>query len=87
MKVTIEHDGKTNVYEDVKLFAGAVVMGGKASALSITDMESVDEVKALVYYAAAVNGMRSLLKENRYVIAEGVAGIARAMFGVTGEES
>lgn len=87
MKVTIEHDGKTNVYEDVKLFAGAVVMDEKTSALSMTDMEFADATKALLYYAAAVNGMRSLLKENRYVIAEGVAGVARAMFGVTGEES
>lgn len=83
MKVTIEHDGKTDVYEDVQLFAGAVVMDEKTAALSIIDMESVDKVKALVYYAAAVNGMHSLLKENRYVIAEGVA---QAMFEATGEE-
>ncbi len=75
MKVTIEHDGKTDVYEDVHLFAGAVVMDEKTAALSITDMESVDAVKALVYHAAAVNGMRSLLKENRYVMAESFAGL------------
>lgn len=29
MKITIEHDGRTDVYEDVKLFAGAVAMSKK----------------------------------------------------------
>lgn len=75
MKVTIEHNGKTNVYEDVQLFAGAVVMDEKTAALSITDMEFADATKALLCYAAAANGMRSLLKENRYVIAESFAGL------------
>lgn len=75
MKVTIEHNGKTNVYEDVQLFAGAVVMDEKTEALSITDIESDDVAKMLVYHAAAVRGMRSLLKENRYVIAENIVGL------------
>lgn len=75
MKVTIEHNGKTDVYEDVQLFAGAVVMDEKTAALSITDIESDDVAKALAYYAVAVRGMRSLLKEDRYVIAENIVGL------------
>lgn len=75
MKVTIEHDGKMDVYEDVKLFAGAVVMGEKTAALSRTDIESDDVAKALLYHAAAVRGMHSLLKEDRYVIAENIVGL------------
>lgn len=78
MKITIEHDGKTDVYEDVRLFAGAVVMIEKTTRLSLMDDESIDKAdtaKVLLYHAAAAEGMRSLLKEARYVIAEGIVGI------------
>lgn len=75
MKVTIEHDGKTDVYEGVQLFAGAMVMDEKTSALSMTDMEFADATKALLCYAAAANGMRSVLKEDGYVMAESLVGL------------
>lgn len=81
MKVTIEYDGKTDVYEDVQLFAGAVVMDEKTAVLSITDIESDDAAKMLVYHAAAVRGMRSLLKENRYVMAENFVGLISKVEG------
>lgn len=83
MKVTIEYDGKTNVYEDVQMFAGAVVMIEKTAALSIMDPEIEKSLKAIVCHASAAHGMRLLLAENSYVLAEGAA---RAMFEATGEE-
>lgn len=85
MKITIEHDGKMDVYEDVKLFAGAVATSKKTVGLSLMDDESIDKAdtaKVMLYHAAAAEGMRSLLKEARYVIAESIVGIISKTEGV-----
>lgn len=49
------------------------------------DDQSIDEAdtaKVLLYHAAAANVMRSLLKEPRYVIAEGIVGILSKTVGM-----
>lgn len=75
MRVTIEHDGEIDVYEDVRLLAGAVVMIEKTTTLSLMDDKFIDEAgaaKVLLYHAAAAESMRSLLKEARYVMVESI---------------
>ena len=83
MKVTIEHDGKTDVYEDVRICAGAFVMDDRVKGVSVTDTKEMNRTEKMILCAAAAKGLRTLLGMDQYAIAEN---LINAICKASGEE-
>lgn len=88
MKVTIEHDGKTDVYEDVRICAGAFVMdvgvkGVGVKSVSVGDFKDKTGTEKMILCAAAAKGLRTLLGMDQYAIAEN---LINAICKASGEE-
>ena len=83
MKVTIEHDGKTHVYEDVRICAGAFVMDDRVKCVSVTDTKEMNRTEKMILCAAATKGLRTLFGMDQYAIAEN---LINAICKASGEE-
>lgn len=84
MTITIERNGKIDVYEDVQLFVGAITTAESSRAIIASGIEQDKNVP--IFYASAARALRKTLEDDPFPQAEALISLVEAATGETLQE-